>query len=118
MSSLAGTYSITLDKGASYDQVFVWKDSNSDPVDLTGYSASMVIRRGATGNPVLATLSTDSGQITLGDSAGTITVEMSPVATDALPAGQHSYVLELTSASGYVTRLLKGIIVVVSEVYT
>jgi len=117
MSSLAGTYAITLDKGASYDQVFVWKDSNSDPVDLTGYSASMVIRRDTTNNPILTTLSTESGQITLGGTAGTITVEMSASATDDLPAGRHSYVLELTSESGYVTRLLKGRVVVVPEVY-
>ena len=35
-----GCYDITIQQGASFDQSFQFKDSNGDPIDLTGYSVA------------------------------------------------------------------------------
>lgn len=116
MTSLAATYGFTADKGATFTQVIKWKDVNKNLIDLSGYTASMVIREKTTAADIVLTLNTENGRIALGGDAGTITLNVS--ADDmAINASQYTYTLELTSISGEVTRLLMGAFVVRSDVY-
>jgi len=116
MTSLAATYGFTADKGATFTQVIKWKDANQNLINLSGYTAELVIREKTTATNVVLTLSTTNGRITLGGAAGTITMSVSASDMD-INAGQYTYTLELTSPSGEVTRLLMGAFVIRPDVF-
>lgn len=86
---------------------------NDAAVNLTGYTADMQIRRGADGPAVLTLNETDG--ITLGGSAGTITVSV-PAADMVMPPAPYVYDLELVSGGGVVRRLVRGTFTVIREV--
>lgn len=96
---MAGFYAFKIDQGASTSRVLTWQDENGNPIDLTGFSASMQIRetKGLT-NPVLLTLDDGAnGGIVLGTTDGTITVNVTYEQTVALgnsiPRGYYDLLL-------------------------
>lgn len=105
----AGQYDITIEQGATFERTLTWNDQNGSPINLTGYTARMHVRRTHydNGTPLL-TLTTENGGITLGGAAGTIALTVSATATSAVTAASGVYDLELVSAGGRVTRLLEG----------
>jgi len=104
-----GTYNISIVQGATFDQIFTWKDSFGVPTNLTGFTARMQVRSevGAAGAPLLE-LTTDNGGIVLGGTAGTIRIIVTATLSAALNYDFGVYDLELVSAAGVVTRLLEG----------
>jgi hypothetical protein len=52
----AAIVNLTVEQGAYWDQPLLWKDSNGDPVDLTGYTADMQVRDNdiVAGDPIVA----------------------------------------------------------------
>lgn len=113
--ALAATYGFTADQGATFNQVIVWRDSTSTPINLTGYTARMQIRYKVS-STVAMSLTTENGRITLGDTDGTITLSISAADMEDLPSGPYTYDLELETGGGEVSRLLMGAFVVRSEV--
>ena len=92
------------------------------PVDLTGFTARMKIKN-KVGGAILA--STEAGDtplntisVVIDPVAFTITVTISATATAAVVGKKGVYDIELVSAGGVVTELLKGRIIVVKEVTT
>ena len=116
MTALAATYGFTADKGATFTQVIKWKDANNNLINLSGYTAEMVIREKTTATNVVLTLSTANGRIDLGGADGTITLSVSANDMD-IAASQYTYTLELTSSSGEVTRLLLGAFIIRSDIF-
>ena len=116
MTALAATYGFTADKGATFTQVIRWKDDSNNLINLTGYSAVMVIREKTTAATTVLTLDTGNGRITLGGAGGTITLNVSANDMD-IDAGQYTYTLELVSGGGEVTRLLMGAFIIRPEVF-
>jgi hypothetical protein len=109
---LSASWDISAGQGASFSLQFTWLASDQEtPVNLTGWSAAMQVRAEAT-NALLASFSTGSGGITLGGSAGTITLSASPSTTSGWTFGAGLYDLQLTDGSGDVTTLLAGIFTV------
>lgn len=94
-------------RGETLQRVFTYKDSDGVAVNLTGYSASMQVRKSLTDGVALE-LSTVNSRITLGGSLGTVTLLVSATDTATVDVGQYFYDLELTSGSGVVTRLIEG----------
>lgn len=86
------------------------------PVSLSGYSARMMVRETeeSTGTPLISLVSPTD--IALDDTAKTITITISAVATAALDFLTGVYDLELVSGTGVVTQLLKGNVTVEEEV--
>jgi hypothetical protein len=111
---VAGIYDINCPQGVTYTETFTYKIDNV-AVNLTGYSAAMQVRRAYDSATPLISLTSGSG-ITLGGSAGTITLLIAYAATAAFEAGQYIYDLELTSASGIKDRILQGTFTVSAEV--
>lgn len=116
MTALAATYGFTADKGATFTQVIKWRDSNGDLMNLSGYSATLVVREKTTAANTVLTLSTSNGGITMGTTNGEITLTASDSTMD-IAAGQYTYTLELTSISGEVTRLLLGAFIIRSDIF-
>lgn len=118
---MAASQNFTIEQGAYWSQELLYKQSNETPVDLTGFTARMQIRKKVTsGSPLISLDSDPSGGITLGGNAGTILLEISAEDTAALPAtpSDHKWVydLELVPSDDHVIRLIQGHITVSLEV--
>jgi hypothetical protein len=86
------------------------------PVDLTGFTARMDIRKTLGSAMAIHTLTTENGGITLGGAAGTIELLIPALTTETFDFGNAVYDLELISAVGVVTRLVGGAITLSKEV--
>ena len=111
--STAGQWNFTADQGATLSKVITYKTSAGTPIDLTGYSARMMLRDRVSSSTVVLELTTGNGRISLGGVAGTVTLNV--LATDMTFSGTYVYDLELVSGST-VSRLVMGEIVVRPEV--
>lgn len=103
---LAGRYDLTLEAGATFSLTLTYKDANNAPVNLTGMTARMQLRRAANSTSSLLALTTENGRIALGGSAGTITLSIAAADTTGL-SGSGFYDLELVNGAN-VERLLEG----------
>lgn len=124
MSAEPATLDLEVYQGAYWSQRLVYEDSNSAPIDLTGYTARMQVRRTVdeTGDPIIE-LTTENGGITLGEplpTDGVVLLEISAADSAALPATvsdrKWRYDLELVPAGGEVRRLVMGKFTVSLEV--
>ena len=118
----AGKYNFTIEQGATVDFEIAYTDSNSDPIDLTGYDARMQLRPSAGSSTLYLTLSSSLGPCGTGlnmsgsaginpPTSGTIGIYISAASSSLLDFNQASYDLEIASGSGdcvVVTRLLEG----------
>jgi len=113
----AANYEITVEAGTTWQLVLTLYDSSNALIDLTNYSARMMVRDSPTGNVTYMSLTTVAlGGITLGGVAGTITIDRSATQTSALKFTAGVYDLEIQSSTGEVTRVLQGDFIVSPEV--
>lgn len=111
----AGTHDLVCEQGADFDLVLTWK-AYGLPVNLTNYSARMQVRPSKDSSTVLLSLtSAPAGGITLGGTAGTITIHVAASVTAALTEGG-VYDLELVAPGGAVYRKLQGTFTLSPEV--
>lgn len=108
-------YDLCIQQGATFTRVITWKQDGA-LVNLTGYTARMQLRATTEAAQALIELTTANNRITLGGSAGTITLTISATDTAALTAGRAVYDLELVSAGGIVTNLLGGVVNILRNV--
>lgn len=101
-----GRYNYRMVQGDTFQNVPVWKIA-SVPVNVTGYSALMEVRK-AVGGTVIITLSSDNGRITVGTVDGSFTLYISPEDSADLQPGEWVYDLQVTAPDGTVTTLLQG----------
>lgn len=134
---MAVTYDITADQGANLHLSFRWRqprtvDQVTDgepgtPVDLTGYTARMQVRRTLDAPEVLLELTTSGttarivlGAVTPDDTpvpaSGIVTLWVEATPMESIPAGSFVYDLEMVSPSGFVTRFVEGKLKVLAEV--
>lgn len=115
---LAGVYNIRCDQGSTFQRVITVTQAVSgdtyEPVDLTGYSARMQIRK-KFGGTLLIEL-TDGDGLTLGGPAGTVTIDMTAAQTAEITRSG-VYDLELVIGST-VTKVLRGQFILTHEVTT
>lgn len=126
----AGRYPILIEQGATLDFEIQYKDSNNEPVDLTGYGARMQIRPSAESSTVYITLSSSyvegvSGLSLSGSHAtkpptsGSIGIFISACDTAGFNFNEGAYDLEIFTNYNncdYVTRILQGPVRISKEV--
>lgn len=100
-------YTLALKSGAT---------ATSPSLNLTGYTANMQLRADiASAAPIIA-LSTANNRITIAPLIGQVDLVLSATETAALAFDRAVYDLEITSASGEVTRILQGSVTLSREV--
>ena len=114
---MAGSYDFTIYQGADWNITLTWI-ANGSVVDVTSYHAHLQARPSyaSQSSTIFIDISDQTSGITLGGTAGTITLALTAAQTAALSFTQASYDLKLTSGSGAVTRLLQGSISLSPEV--
>ena len=111
------TADLCIPQGATFSRVIRYRDKDSGSnINLTGFTARMQLRPTAASATTTLSLTTENTRITLGGTAGTITLSISATDTAAIAAGRYVYDLELVSAGGIVTRLLQGVVTVSANV--
>lgn len=122
MANLRGNvHDMIVDQGATVNTVFTIKNSARSALDLTGYVARMQVRRfdGTTRDPspvVIAEYTSYDGYLTVGGSAGTVTLLIPPADMAAYVPGSYVYDVEVESALGETTRIVQGKFIVRAEV--
>lgn len=110
----AGILDFTIEQGATFNLLLTWK-IDEVPVNLSGYTARLQARVDIEETDTILSLTTGAG-ITLGGSAGTISLNQTATQTAVLPNGEYVYDLELIAGNGTVTRLVQGQLSVSAEV--
>lgn len=111
----AGIYNFTMDQGSNWNLNVVYKGSDGNPINLTGYTAAMQLRQNYNSDTAVLTLSTSNGGITITGAQGKLFLSATAAQTGSLDAGFYVYDLEITSG-GVVTRIIQGQITVAGEV--
>lgn len=113
----ASKFNIKIEQGATFALPITWKAGEpAVAVNLTGCTARMQIRKKLEDPVVLIALTTENDGITLGGVTGVITLQLSAVATAAIPWVAGVYDLEIVFAGGVVRRLLSGNVTVSKEI--
>ncbi len=103
----AGTYNFTIEQGVTFTLSLTYTDPSDAAIDLTGYSAQMMLKETHSARKPLITATTGNGKITLGGTEGTVDVVLSAVETGNLPVITGVYDLEIVSGEA-VARLIQG----------
>jgi hypothetical protein len=113
---MPGTYNLTIYQGATFRQSIIWRNADSTPIDLTGYTARMQIRKSVRATTTEADMTTENSGIVISALTGEIELNLTAVQTAAIDIQDGVYDLELIDADGTVTRLMEGSVTVSPEV--
>lgn len=126
---MATLYPITIEQGADWSLTFRWTQ-DGEPVDLTGYTASLQVREVISSSLPLLTLTSGAGDIDL-NADGHVSIRLSSARSAQLHPSPDAeivrdgskmavvygfYDLEITSPDGFVERLLEGRVILRPEV--
>jgi hypothetical protein len=110
----AGIYKATCEQGATWNLGVVPHNSAGGTINLSGYTARMMVRESIASSGTILSLSSPSSGLSL--ASGTISATVSATVTGSLTAGLYVYDLEMESGGGEVTRLIRGPFLVPGEV--
>jgi len=109
------TYDIAADQGSDFSTVVTYSDDAGSPVNLTGFTGRMQVRK-FSGSPSANITLTNGAGVTLGGALGTITITISAATLSQVLAGTYVYDLEVVDTSSKVLKVLAGDFVVSAEV--
>jgi len=111
----AGKHDIYIEQGATWNLPLRWQTAEGVPIDVTGYTARMHIRKKIGDAEFESELTTENGKITLGGADGAINLTLPAVETAAIDIKGGVYDLEMVK-DDVVTRLLEGTVIISLEV--
>jgi hypothetical protein len=124
---IAGVYNITCEQGSSFLRTLELEqpDLNADPTgqtyeefDLSGYTARMQVRRTIDSDSAIVTLTTENLGLEINpnnDTVNLIKMSMSSSVTASINSSG-VYDLEVTSSTGFVSKIVKGAFTLIPEV--
>lgn len=108
---MAAFSEITIEQGATFSTTVNVEDAYNSPINLTGYSASSMMRKSyysSTSYTITATVT--------GTSNGEITLSMTSANSALLSPGRYVYDLIINDGANTVTRVVEGIVTVLPSV--
>jgi len=112
---MAAIANLSIDQGATFSSDVTVKDSNANPLNLTGYTGQAKMAKGYASTKTRTTITLTFAEPR---SSGVVTMSLTANQTAALDAERYVYDMEIVSATGVVTRVIEGIITVRPEVST
>jgi hypothetical protein len=112
----AATIDLLIEKGATYEKIFYYKDNTRTPIDLTDYTARMQVRSTFRSTVVILDLTTENGGIVITPAEGKIVINITDTATSAIVGSKGVYDLELISGTSVITKLIRGTVKMPDEV--
>lgn len=117
MSVNVDRVNIAFEQGAPFDLVYTWTDENDNPIDVTGYTAQIIVATDLVNKTQILLFDSVSGgtantTLTLGGAAGTFEATATAAATTAMTFITGVYALIAESPSGVIQKLLEGQVVV------
>jgi hypothetical protein len=104
------TVNITVMNDADFYRTFVYQTTADVPIDITGASMQMMLRRHARDEVALLRLGTDTGEIVLIDAVnGKFTVRITQYELERLDLGDYDHSLIMTRG-GMKTSIWSGIL--------
>jgi hypothetical protein len=117
---LPGLFDFYIKQGSVWEQDIYWLDENGAAVDLTSFSADMVIKKTADSSSDEIILSSNpeegDGTITLGGGNGTIKLSLTAVLTAGLSFDRAVYDLRMTDGDDEIHTILEGMIYLIKGV--
>ena len=104
---------LALPQGQTWDTEFLW-EADGDPVNLTGWTARMMLRATAEAASPTVSLSTATSTMTA-LCTGVIGLSYSAISSAAITAATYLYDMEVVNPYGVVRRLMEGNAVVSRE---
>lgn len=108
MSQQVHQQNITIPQGANFKVTHIWKQANTDPIDLTGANLVMQVKRTYADPEVLLEASTYNGYITTVPTQGKISINIPASETRDLLFTEGVYDLVVIWADGQVDRIVQG----------
>jgi hypothetical protein len=97
-----------VDQNTTFRFVVEYKDSQDNPIDLTGSSAKMQVRDVTSAARLAATLTSPLGGITIDPLVGKVTVTMTPTQTNKLFYPKSAYDLILIDSNSSRLKIIEG----------
>jgi len=107
---MAGQKNWEVDQNATFRFVVEYKDTDGDPINLTGASAKMQVRDTKGGSKLAFSLTSPSGGIVITPLLGKLTIKMTPTQTNKLFYPKSSYDIMVTDSNANKIKLLEGFI--------
>ena len=107
---MAGQRNFEVDQNTTFTFEVEYKDSNDNPIVLTGASAKLQVRDTKGGSKLAFSLTSPAGGIIIDEALGKITIKMTPTQTNKLFYPKSSYDIMLTDSNLNKTKLLEGFI--------
>lgn len=109
-------FTLNVWQGQTFDDILTFQNSDTTPVNLTGYAAYMDVRADITDPTAIASWSSTTGELLITALTGTIQFNVSADATFALSTTNDmeiwTYDLRIVNTtSGYAQRLMQGSLV-------
>jgi hypothetical protein len=99
---------ITVENDADFYRTFVWQTVDGTPIDMTGISLEMMLRRHASDEAAVLRLGTDTGEIVVTDPInGAFTVRITQDALEHLALGDYDQ-SNIATRSGSKVRVWSG----------
>lgn len=108
---MAAFSEITIEQGATFSTTVNVEDAYSNPVNLTGYSASSQMRKS-----YYSASSTNITATVTGTANGEITLSMTSANTSSLTPGRYVYDLIINDGANTITRVVEGTVTVLPSV--
>lgn len=108
---------LQLQQGVTFQLQLIITDQNTNPLDLTHYTATMYIKSDYSCNTYAEQLSTANGEISLGSNAGTYMLNLPATRTanvyvdltnGSFPKTEYVYDFNLTSNTGINVKVMQG----------
>ena len=114
MSTIAGKYNFVIQQGDTWQETLTLYDDSNTPIDLSNYSAVLIIKTSKAGSTILS-CSTTGSYMTTQPLLGQISILVPSNITGSLTFDTAVYDLTLTTGS-IVTRYLEGSVNLSKEV--
>jgi hypothetical protein len=109
---------LTIYKGSTFVKTIQWKSGNpAVPVNLTGCSLRMQMRKTVNDTIILDSLTTENGKLEITNAIeGRISIKIAAAASSAYAFDRGVYDLEVAFLDGSVYRIIEGSVTTVPEV--